>query len=85
MSRKDIIIFGATGYTGQFVVRELANVYRRENISWAVAGRSKNKLVDVLKSISKETGLNSDILKSSNNFSATLMSLLQHNKIKVLI
>ena len=54
MNRLDIVIFGATGYTGKFVVRELANAFKNENFTWGIAGRSQQKLSDVLDSISKE-------------------------------
>jgi short subunit dehydrogenase-like uncharacterized protein len=57
MSRFDVIVFGATGYTGTFVVRELACLTKKDaKITWAVAGRSKEKLDKVLASISKEIG-----------------------------
>jgi short subunit dehydrogenase-like uncharacterized protein len=54
MSRLDIVVFGATGYTGKFVVRELANAYQTEKITWGIAGRSGKKLKEVLESIGKE-------------------------------
>jgi len=54
MNKLDIVIFGATGYTGKFVVRELANAFLNENFTWGIAGRSQQKLKEVLKSISKE-------------------------------
>jgi short subunit dehydrogenase-like uncharacterized protein len=54
MSRLDIVIFGATGYTGKFVVRELACAFRNEKFTWGVAGRSQDKLKKVLKSITDE-------------------------------
>lgn len=57
MSRVDIVIFGATGYTGKFVVRELACAYLNENFTWAVAGRSQDKLKKMLKSITDEKSL----------------------------
>ena len=54
----DIVIFGATGFTGQFVVEELAKVLVAENappLSWAVAGRNEGKLKQVrLKSRRRE-------------------------------
>jgi short subunit dehydrogenase-like uncharacterized protein len=57
MSRLDVIVFGATGYTGKFVVRELAIMMKNKiNLKWGVAGRSKNKLNQVLIDISKEAG-----------------------------
>ena len=49
----DVIIFGATGYTGQYVVEEVARCAKDENISWAVAGRNKEKLEKGLKEAKK--------------------------------
>lgn len=57
MNRLDIVIFGATGYTGKFVVRELANAYKTEKILWGIAGRSEKKLKEVLEVIGKEIGI----------------------------
>lgn len=60
--RYDLVVFGATGYTGQFVVEEVARVAQQEKsqgkvpLSWAIAGRSTNKLQDVLTTAKKETG-----------------------------
>ena len=54
MNKFDIIIFGATGYTGTFVVRELARQDKKEGLTWAIAGRSQSKLSQVLKTISAE-------------------------------
>ncbi|XP_076464634.1 saccharopine dehydrogenase-like oxidoreductase [Babylonia areolata] len=55
----DLIIFGATGFTGQFVVDEVARVEEEEEtLSWAVAGRTMEKLQKVLAQSSKRTGKN---------------------------
>ncbi|CAN9506939.1 unnamed protein product [Ophioblennius macclurei] len=46
-----LVIFGASGFTGQFVVEELARTVSEGpggNLKWAVAGRSKQKLEKVL-------------------------------------
>nr|XP_055027610.1 saccharopine dehydrogenase a, tandem duplicate 1 [Misgurnus anguillicaudatus] len=46
-----IIIFGATGFTGQFVVEEVARTASegpKGTLKWAIAGRSKAKLDKVL-------------------------------------
>lgn len=55
MSREfDAVIFGGSGFTGQFVVEEMAisvnmnELYKTNNIKWAIAGRSKEKLEKVL-------------------------------------
>jgi short subunit dehydrogenase-like uncharacterized protein len=58
--RFDIIIFGATGYTGKFAVEDLARSISNgitSNISWAVAARNKNKTVKALKEIQEVTGI----------------------------
>ncbi|KAM9315924.1 saccharopine dehydrogenase-like oxidoreductase [Gastrophryne carolinensis] len=48
-----LVIFGASGFTGQFVVEEVARAadgadFRDQELRWAVAGRSKKKLQEVL-------------------------------------
>lgn len=54
MERFDLMIFGATGYTGKYLVKELATTYKNEPITWAVAGRSLERLNALMNSISKE-------------------------------
>ncbi|KAL3872866.1 hypothetical protein ACJMK2_036051 [Sinanodonta woodiana] len=57
--RVDFVVFGASGFTGQFVVEELARIADEDNtLSWAVAGRSMEKLQNVLKNASSRTGKN---------------------------
>jgi short subunit dehydrogenase-like uncharacterized protein len=44
----DIVVYGATGYTGQLVAEYLASHYRGNNaVRWAMAGRSLDKLASV--------------------------------------
>ncbi|XP_077342269.1 saccharopine dehydrogenase-like oxidoreductase [Lithobates pipiens] len=48
-----LVIFGASGFTGQFVVEEVSRVadggdFRGQALRWAVAGRSREKLEEVL-------------------------------------
>lgn len=52
----DLIIFGATGFTGQYVVEEVARIAEEENITWAIAGRNVAKLKAVLETAEKQTG-----------------------------
>jgi len=55
----DIVILGASGFTGKFVVEEIANLLRDkkiESFTWAVAGRSKDKLIQMLTDVSDWTG-----------------------------
>jgi short subunit dehydrogenase-like uncharacterized protein len=47
-SKFDIIVYGATGFTGQLVAEYLAAQYRGDgNLKWAMAGRSLDKLASV--------------------------------------
>ena len=44
----DIIVYGATGFTGQLVAEYLATQYRCDDgLRWAMAGRSRDKLAAV--------------------------------------
>lgn len=56
--RFDIVVFGASGFTGQFVVDEVARVAETEGMKFAVAGRSMEKLQKVLEESSQRTGNN---------------------------
>ncbi len=57
MSREfDIIIYGATGFTGRLVAEYLDNHYGR-NVKWAMAGRSQDKL----EAVRGEMGISKDI------------------------
>ena len=58
-TKYDIVVFGASGFTGQYVVEEIAKTIDEESgLTWAIAGRSMKKLQDVLANAGKKTGLN---------------------------
>lgn len=59
-----IVIFGATGFTGQFVVEEVARTVAegpKGNLKWAIAGRSMQKLEKVLEQAAGVLGMHSFI------------------------
>lgn len=43
----DVIVFGATGFTGRLVAEYLARWNREERFRWAIAGRSAGRLASV--------------------------------------
>ena len=59
-SKFDIIVYGATGFTGQLVAEYLAAHYKADSgLKWAMAGRSRDKLAAVRDAIGapKDTSL----------------------------
>ena len=85
----DIIIYGASGFTGQFVVEELAtcttseNLNKEDNFKWAIAGRNIKKLEECLSDVDKNIGINVDhipIIKAdSDNYNSILNMCKQTN------
>ncbi|GJQ68961.1 hypothetical protein Trydic_g6146 [Trypoxylus dichotomus] len=57
-NRLDIIIFGATGFTGKRTIPQLTTLIKSENLSltWGVAGRSEQKLKNALLEMQQQTG-----------------------------
>ncbi|MEO6947511.1 MAG: saccharopine dehydrogenase NADP-binding domain-containing protein, partial [Nitrobacter sp.] len=43
----DIVIYGASGFTGRLVAEYLATEYGKSDLKWAIAGRSLDKLASV--------------------------------------
>jgi len=47
----DIVLMGATGFTGKLVAKYLSEQAQAEGFSWAIAGRSESKLRELQKSL----------------------------------
>lgn len=65
MSREfDVVVFGATGVTGLYVVEEMHRSTKAENaeLKWAVAGRNVEKLKQTLKTAARNLELEEDAL-----------------------
>lgn len=79
MNRKyDIVLFGATGFTGQLIAKYLANHAKNENIIWAIAGRDIEKLHEVKNQLS---GLLPDIIASDVKDRSSLDVMTSQTKI----
>lgn len=54
--RYDFVVYGATGFTGAYIVRALATNLNTQGKRVAVAGRSEDKLKRTLDEISEDIG-----------------------------
>ena len=52
----DLIIWGATGFTGQLVSQYINKIYLNTNLNWGIAGRNKEKIF----SIANKLNINGD-------------------------
>ncbi|CAJ1960420.1 unnamed protein product [Cylindrotheca closterium] len=83
----DVVMLGATGFTGQLSVRHLAKTYGcsgEKGVNWAVAGRSKDKLNKVLQSLADELKMpklmDTPIIVVDTAVASTLPNLVRDTK-----
>ena len=71
----DIVVFGASGYTGKLVVEYLKNEYGENgSLKWAIAGRDETKLTAVKEELSLGNDLETVIVESDDLDSLDLMT-----------
>ncbi|GAB5031466.1 saccharopine dehydrogenase [Nannochloropsis oceanica] len=85
----DVVIFGATGFTGQLVAEYYLRTYGAPSSSfnWAIAGRNQKKLQE----IKKDLGINKNLpeakdiktLVANSNDSASLEAIAKNTKVVV--
>lgn len=56
--RLDLVIFGATGFTGKYTVKEAERLAKDKHFTWGIAGRRKEALESILKEFAPESGIN---------------------------
>ena len=62
----DILVYGATGFTGRLVTQYLKAQTADSNVTWAVAGRSESKLKALMAEFSLPEGVSYQIADSSD-------------------
>ena len=75
----DVVVFGASGYTGKLVAEYIQSEYEENgSVKWAIAGRNREKL----KGIRKELGLRTDlsILEVDSNDQDSLNAMTSSTK-----
>ena len=74
----DIILFGATGFTGQLIARYLSEHAGDEQVRWAIAGRDKEKLLMVRDSLK---GVLPEIIVADIKDNSSLIGMTSQTKI----
>ena len=74
----DLIIWGATGFTGQLVSKYISKTYSSTDLKWGIAGRNKEKIF----SIANKLNINDDriFIADSNNLES-LVKLTSKTKV----
>lgn len=75
----DVVIYGATGFTGKLVVEYMQENYGNdESVSWAIAGRSEEKL----KAVSEDLKIGSNVphLLVDSNDTDSIESMVKQTK-----
>jgi short subunit dehydrogenase-like uncharacterized protein len=90
MSRRfDIVIFGATGFTGKYAIEVLAtslNQNKTTGITWAVSARSVDKARDALRDVQKLTNIdltNIEVIHADVNDEKSLVNMTEQAQVVV--
>lgn len=77
----DVVVWGASGFTGRLVVEYLAERYPQpDDLRWAVGGRSREKLERVLSSVSV-SGTFPEILIADSHDASSLETLARRTRV----
>jgi len=81
-SNFDIVVYGATGFTGRLVAEYLASRYRYDStLKWAMAGRSADKLASVRDAIGAPAG--TALIHAEAGDLASLRAMIDQTKLVV--
>lgn len=81
----DIVLFGATGFTGELTARYLAGCREKDTLRWAVAGRSRSKLEGLKASLSTDFPhcKNLGIIEADISDARSLTAMAQQAKVLI--
>src|SRR5262249_22680068 len=75
----DIIVYGATGFTGQLVAEYLASQYKNDKeLRWAMAGRSLDKLASVRDAIGAPA--DTPLIAADSSDVSALKAMVDHTR-----
>ena len=75
----DVVVYGATGFTGRLVAEYLNTQYDGSDVKWAMAGRSQDKL----EAVREEMGVSKDIalITADSSDAASLGDMCKRTKV----
>lgn len=76
----DVVVWGATGFTGKWVAKYLFQHYPQSSLRWAIAGRNADKLQSVRQFIGDEAGSVRQLMADSND-QASLKKLVARTRV----
>lgn len=85
-NRYDLVVLGATGFTGQFVLEEVARKAEGSNITYAAAARNKTKLEKFIEQSKSNTGLDMNgcqIIIADVNDEESLLAMAKKAKVVI--
>ncbi len=77
----DIVVYGATGYTGRLVAEYLAHHYQGKGPKWAMAGRSADKLAEVRDAIGAPA--DTPLIVANSDDAASMTALAESTRVVV--
>ncbi|MEN0066933.1 MAG: saccharopine dehydrogenase NADP-binding domain-containing protein [Myxococcota bacterium] len=77
----DILIYGATGFTGQLVADYMQQHYRRAGLTWALGGRDQRKLEAVARRLAGDSGEGPDIFVADSGDPQRLSELVARTRV----
>lgn len=78
----DVVVWGATGFTGKWVAKHLFNQYPQAELKWAIAGRNQAKLDQVHKFIG-DTQKRVDSLLADSDDLVSLQAMVAKTKVVI--
>ena len=77
----DIVVYGATGYTGRLVAEYLAHHYQGKGPKWAMAGRSAAKLAEVRSLVGAPA--DTPLIVANSDDPASMKALVEQTRVVV--
>ena len=73
----DLVIWGATGFTGQLVCEYISYSYNNKDLNWTIAGRNEEKLLK----LKNRLNINNPILIGNSNDKSSLEKICGKTKV----